>query len=217
MFDDPARNLFVLAVIVFLGWFAVGTQLNVRKGNAVLRWLQDGLTLVGEKTTLRWLGSSAVELKVQSAAKPLRALEIFIVLEPRDIPFLWWLFRARGRRDLLILRAQLRAMPATELEALHTRAWSTRGIERSLKAKGWTRIETSPNASLAAYAQGAGETASGLLAVLLKEAAIPELALVRLAVRHSVPNLEVQWRLAGFEKISSRRVFEAVHSIAERV
>src|SRR5574337_463851 len=41
MFDDPARNLFVLVVIVFLGWFALGTQLNVRRGNAVLRWLQE--------------------------------------------------------------------------------------------------------------------------------------------------------------------------------
>ncbi len=50
--------IFVVAVIAIVGWFAVGTHLNVRKGHQFLDWLQGGLPLVGEKTTLRWLGSS---------------------------------------------------------------------------------------------------------------------------------------------------------------
>ena len=133
MSNELGRTLFVLAVVVFLGWFAVGTHLNVRKGHRLLRWLQDGMPLLGAKTTLRWLGSSAIELKVTNALAPLRSVDVFVVLEPRDLPFLWWLFHARGRRDLLIVRAQLGATPPFELEALDLRAWSTRGIERAAR------------------------------------------------------------------------------------
>ena len=93
------RTVFVLVVLVFLGWFALGTQANVRRGNRLLRWLQDGMSLLGEKTTLRWLGSSGVELKVQEPIAPFRWAQVFVVLEPRDVPFLWWLSRRRGRRS----------------------------------------------------------------------------------------------------------------------
>jgi hypothetical protein len=214
---DQGRYLFTLVVVLFLGWFALGTQLNVRRGNAVLRWLQEGLTLVGQKATLRWLGSSAVELKVQDAAPPLRWVHIFVVLEPRDVPFLWWFFRARGRRDLLILRGQLRTMPRFELEALDRRAWSTRGLERDAKNKSWTRLEAAADTPLVAYAHGSTAAAAHLLRDWASGSTLSGLPLVRLAVRQDVPNLEVQWRLAGFETLSSRGVLEAWQGIAERL
>lgn len=209
MSDELGRSLFILVVIIFVGWFAMGTQLNIRKGNKVLRWLQAGLTFVGEKTTLRWLGSSAVELKVQKAQEPLRQVEIFVVLEPRDLPFLWWFFRARGRRDLLIIRSQLRSTPRFELEVLDTDAWSTRGIEHEVQGKQWTPVATGPQSSLVAYTRGGIEAASALLSLI----PLSELSLVRLAVHRTAPNLEVQWRLADFERVPARRVFETLHRI----
>ena len=96
--------IFILGVLLVVGWFAAGTHFNVRKGEAALRWLQDGLPLVGEKTTLRWLGSSAIELKIADAKPPFREAEVVVVLEPRDVPILWWFARLRGRRDLLMPR-----------------------------------------------------------------------------------------------------------------
>jgi len=207
--DELGRSLFILVVIIFVGWFALGTQLNIRKGNKVLRWLQAGLTLVGEKTTLRWLGSSAVELKVQKAQEPLQQVEIFVVLEPRDLPFLWWFFRARGRRDLLIVRSQLRSTPRFELEVLDTDAWSTRGIKHEVQGKQWTPVATGRQSSLVAYTRGGIEAASALLSLI----PLSELSLVRLAVHRTAPNLEVQWRLGDFERVPARRVFETVHRI----
>ncbi len=47
MSDSLGLSLFVLACIVFLGWYAVGTQWNVRLGNNALKWLQKGLPSVG--------------------------------------------------------------------------------------------------------------------------------------------------------------------------
>jgi hypothetical protein len=208
-------SVFILAVILFLGWFAVGTQLNIRKGERVLRWLQEGLRLAGEKTTLRWLGSSAVELKLQKPRKPFRQLDVFIVMEPRDVPFVRWFFRARGRRDLLIVRIESSDTPKFELEVMDEGAWSSRDARAEVRRKhwAWSPVETGPGSALTAYAQGVGaaEAAPGLLGL----ATLPGCSLVRLAVHSATPHLEVQWQLAGLEKIPSPQIFEKLRQMAE--
>ncbi len=213
MSPELSRAVFVVVVLLVLGWFAVGTQFNVRKGNRLLGRLQDGLTLLGKRTTLRWLGSSAVELKVQTALPPLRSAEVFVVLEPRDLPLLWWVFRARGRRDLLILRGELRSAPRFEFEALDARAWSTRGIERALKGNQWTLVAVPPPSTMIAYTHGRTEAVGELLAL----ATIPGLTLVRLAVHRSAPNLELQWQVGAIAGIDARRVVGSLHRLAEQV
>jgi hypothetical protein len=210
---ESGRIAFVIAAFFVVGWFALGTIFNIRRGNRLLRWLQDGLPLLGERTTLRWLGSSGVELKVQSALAPLKSAVVFILLEPRDLPILWWLFRARGRHDLLIVRGELQRAPTVELEALDLVAWSTRGLARTLAGQGWTRVAVPADGSLALYGRGRDNAASQLLPV----ASVPELALVRLAVRRDAPNLEVQWHLTGLRSLESRQVFETVHRLAQRL
>src|SRR5512143_2260110 len=129
MLNALSLPIFIIVVIAVVGWFALATQRNVRKGNEALCWLQDGLKLLGEKTNLRWLGSSVAELKIQSAKEPFRQAEVVVVLEPRDVPFLWWYYRARGRRDLLIVRGQLRHTPGFEFEALDRRCWLAQAAE----------------------------------------------------------------------------------------
>ncbi len=114
----------ILVVLFVVGWFALGTHYNVRKGEQTLVWLQQGLPLIGEKTTLRWLGSSVVELKIPSAKPPFRDAEVLAVLEPRDVAPLWWIARLRGRRDLLVVRGTLLRLPRTEIEAADPKAWT---------------------------------------------------------------------------------------------
>src|SRR5256886_45838 len=189
---------FVLTALIVVGWFALGTLLNIRRGNRLLRWFQPGMTLLGERTTLRWLGSSGVELKVQHALAPLKSAEVLLLLEPRDLPLLCCLFRARGRRDLLIVRAELRAGPRFELEALHPRAWSTRGAARALDGDRRTPAPLPSGSPLVAYQRGGGPGGGGHTASeMLAGVALGKLPLVRLAVRRTTPNLEVQWQGAG--------------------
>jgi hypothetical protein len=209
---ESARTLFFLGVIVFVGWFGLGMFLNIRKGNAVGRWMQDGLPLIGEKTTLRWLGSSGVELKIQNARKPLSHVEIFILLEPRDVPFLWAFFHARGRRDILIVRCHAPS-PRFQLEAFDPKAWSTRAMRNETGRKQWSRIETPTHARLIAQGEGRLENAAKLLSL----AAGCELPLVRLAIRRSAPQLEVQWQLDRFERVSSRGLFETLRQIVQEL
>jgi hypothetical protein len=210
---EAGRALFFLAVIVFVGWFAGGTLLNVRKGNAAARWIQEGLPLLGEKTTLRWLGSSGIEMKLRNPVKPLTDLQIFILLEPRDVPFLWAYFHWRGRRDILILRGQISPSPAFQLEAADPQAWSTRGAQAEAIRKRWSPLASPAGSRVAAYAEGRVEAATQLLAL----AAGCPLPLVRLAIRRTAPQLEVQWQLSGFADVSARSLFQTFHQLSEEL
>lgn len=202
---------FIIVVITVVGWFALGTQRNIRKGNDALRWLQDGLKLLGEKANLRWLGSSVVELTIPSAKKPFRQAEVVVVLEPRDVPFLWWYYRARGRRDLVIVRGHLRHSPGFEFEALDQRCWITQAAEKQLQLGDWDSVMLPESSPLVAYA--AGDTPPA--ARLLEAVALPGCTPVRLRIRRTGPHLEVHWNLADIQSISAREVLAAIGRISQ--
>jgi hypothetical protein len=202
--------LFVFVVIFIVGWFAVGTHYNVRKGEDALRWLQQGLPLVGQKATMRWLGSSVVELKIQQAKAPFRDAEVLVVLEPRDVALLWLIARLRGRRDLLVFRGAIQHAPRAELVAADHHAWVLGGNDPRMKAEPWTSQSVPP---LTIYSPA---NVSGAAAVA-NLAAVDGCPVVRLSVRRTAPNLEVQWRLADVRRQSSRDMIETVRRLAESV
>jgi hypothetical protein len=128
-------------VIVVLLWFTVGTQRNIRRGNELLAWLQAGLPLLGPRTTLRWFGSSAVRLDIADAEPPFAAVQVSVVLEPRDLGWLWAWARRRGRRDFLVLRGTLPGPPRFEVEAGGRRGWTGRDALDRLDHEHWARDE----------------------------------------------------------------------------
>ena len=203
--------IFILVVILVVGGFALGTHRNVRRGHDAMAWLQGGLPLVGEKTTVRWLGSSVVQLSIQNAKRPFREAEVLFVLEPRDIAPLWWLARARGRRDLFIFRSRLHKLPELEYEAFAPTAWSARGREAHLRRKKWHAV-TAPG-SLVAYAPEAKATPNHLLDL----AALSGCHLLRLSIQRSDPNFEVHWPLAELRKLPANTVFETLRKLGQQV
>ena len=104
-----------LAILV-VAWFAAGSVFNVRRGSAALRWMQGGLPLLGARTTVRWLGTTAVQLVLREPLPPFQEVALIVFLEPRDVPWMWAFSHRRGRRDILIVRAQLRDAPGVDLE-----------------------------------------------------------------------------------------------------
>jgi hypothetical protein len=138
MSDVPVAGvLLLLGLVAVMLWFALGTQRNIRRGNETLRWLQGGLPKLGKRTSMRWLGSSAVVLRIAEAKDPFREAEVVVALQPRDLPFLWAFSRRRGRRDFLILRGWLRSAPAFEVEAGDARGWTGEDRLKRLDAQAW--------------------------------------------------------------------------------
>ena len=209
---SPELSIFVVVVIAIVGWFALGTHLNVRKGHRFLEWLQSGLPLVGEKTTLRWLGSSVVHLQIENAREPFRRVEVLVVLEPRDVPPWWLLSRLRGRRDLLIVRTELRSVPKIQVEILDPQAWSVRAIDKEVRQQKWHPVPfENPEFQVYALAPVAN------VAELVAEAERPGLSLVRIAVRRAKNSFEMQWRLPSRPASAARAVFETVQRLARQV
>ena len=122
---DP-QYILVIAVVVIMGWFAIGVLYNLRRGDALLKWIQTGLPSIGQRTTFRWLGTSVAELVIAHAKKPFRRLETLLVLKPRDIFWMTFLASLQGRSDIVIFRAQLTTAPITDLELVDPKTWSGR-------------------------------------------------------------------------------------------
>ena len=201
--------IFILVVILVVGGFALGTQRNVRRGHDAMHWVQGGLPLVGEKTTLRWLGSSVLQLKIQNAKRPFREAEVLFVLEPRDVAPLWWLARARGRRDLFIFRSRMHTLPELEFEAFEPTAWSARGREAQLLRQQWQPV---PGCHpLVAYAPEASANGSRLLEL----AALAGCPILRLSIQRSDPNFEVHWPLAELQKLPASEVFDTLRKLGQ--
>lgn len=111
------QYLLVIVVIVVMGWFAIGLIYNLRRGDAVLKWMQAGLPDIGPRTTFRWLGTSVAELVIAKAKNPFRRLETLLVLAPRDVFWMMIVSAFQGRHDTLIFRAILNSPPF--LDAFH--------------------------------------------------------------------------------------------------
>ncbi len=202
--------IFIIVVIIVVGGFALGTQRNIHRGNAAMAWAQSGLRLVGEKTTVRWLGSSVVQLKIQNAKRPFRDVEVLFVLEPRDIAPLWFLARTRGRRDLFIFRSRMHKLPEFEFETFEPTAWSARGRESQLRSQKWQPV--SARDPLVAYAPEAATAAHRLLDLAM----LSGTPLVRLSIQRADPNFEVHWPLAELKKLPASTVFETLRKLGEQ-
>lgn len=177
-------------ILVVMLWFALGTQRNIRKGNDLLRWLQDGLPILGRRTTLRWLGSSAVELGIVEPMPPFREATVVIVLEPRDVGVLWAFARSRGRRDFVIIRANLARPPLFSMDVRDPTGWTGR-LDPADQVDDLWQMQAWPGGCVAHIGRGADEA--------VVRSAWNGLAKVsggvwRLTVQPIVPHVEVHFR-----------------------
>jgi hypothetical protein len=209
-------SLAVALLAAVMLWFALGTQRNIRRGNALLSWLQDGLPLLGERTTLRWLGSSVVELRISQPEAPFREAELLVVLEPRDLGALWALAHRRGRRDFLILRVRLVRPPRFNADLADSRSWTIGDVRHR-----WAGER--PPSSWSGTWEGTQLEARHDESVELdelrgwwKQLASVSAGVWRISVSPTVPHLELHL-LPPADDISSRRLMGAVREVALQV
>ncbi len=203
--------LAIALVLVFMLWFAAGIQWNIRKGNVLLRWVQSGLPLLGKRTTLRWLGSSVVELKITDPADPFLEAEVLIVLEPRDVGPLWGWGRLHGRRDFLIVRARLEEPPRFEIEVGDRRGWTGRDALARLALREWRHADWGDANVQIAYSGGnAPEVAHRIWQDFQKVSG----GIWRLSIRRTTPHLEVHVRPPDVTASSAERLFRTFQELS---
>lgn len=203
----------MLFLAVVMGWFAAGSIWNVRKGKAVLHWMQSGLPLIGERTTVRWLGTTGVEMSIAKAKKPFDQATLVIFLEPRDVPWIWGPARARGRRDTLILRAQLGRAPAVDLELLDMASWSGRDAGSRVESEQWSVREPAGPGDLHLFYRTDSAVALGDALLALARGA--GMSVRRLSVRRGEPHLQIHLDLP-LPSDSAPELFKTVRAMGER-
>ncbi len=202
----------IALVVLVLGWFGVGSALNVRRGNAALKWLQGGLKQVGDKATVRWIGTTAVQLGLATAKPPFEEAVVVIFLEPRDLPWLWAISRTRGRRDTLILRGKLAKPPVEDVELLDPPSWSGRDALRGMKEERWSVREPAGPDSLSTFYKY--ETA--LARADAVKSAVHELGVPtrRVSVRRNEPHLQLHTDLPTMS-VDAAGFFRTVRELGE--
>jgi len=205
-------ELIGIAAIAIVAWFAAGTIWNVSKGRALMRWMQGGLPALGQRTTVRWLGSTAVEMVIRDGKAPFTSATVIIFLEARDTPWMWAIGRSRDRRDTLIIRGMLRKTPAVEFEALDPASWSSRDALPRVPPKWLMRQPVSPGGIVIHYSSAAELTQADALLGLAQRT---QLAVRRLSVRRTEPNFQLHVSLPDCRQ-PARDFFEAVHTLADR-
>ncbi len=213
--DEGGQTLLIAAIIIVLGWFALGLTWNLRKGNALLRWMQAGLPQLGERTTMRWLGSSAVELVIGKARLPFKQVTLLAVMEPRDIPWLWLISRFQHRRDMLIIRAQLQTAPTYEFDLIAPNAWNETKQAGQPEARQWA-IE--PLDDLNFGAPSTTRSLSRAIAVAALPAARRlEPHVWRLSARRNDTQLELHIPLPNLRQTNAPEFFTTLCELGEQL
>jgi hypothetical protein len=209
------QYILVIVVVIIMGWFAVGVIYNLRRGDALLKWMQNGLPGIGQKTTFRWLGTSVAELVIAHAKKPFRRLETLLVFKPRDVFWMTILSYFQGRDDMVIFRAQLTTAPITDLELVDPKTWSGRDIlkqfsNRKWESKTYQRLQLLAPAGLLDLAT---QTLDRLALPMQKLSA----RYARFSLRRDTPNLELHVPFPAYQSAEAKQYFEALRELANAI
>ena len=211
------QYILIAAVVILMGWFAIGVIYNLRRGEAVLKWMQNGLPVIGQKTTFRWLGTSVAELVIAHAKKPFRRLETLLVLKPRDVFWMTILAYFQGRGDIVIFRAQLTTAPLTDLELVDPKSWSGREVLKQFTERKW---ETRDYRGLILIAPAglldlATETLDRLAASMQRFSD----HYVRFSLRRdaSRTHFELHVPFPAFQSMAARGYFDALRQLAQAI
>jgi hypothetical protein len=197
--------------------FALGTQRNIRKGNAYLTWLQGGLPQLGPRATMRWIGSSAAQLEIVEPVAPFREAVVIVVLEPRDVPLLWFASRRGGRRDVVIVRASLNRAPRFDLEAAVPGSWlaatDTADSADSAGSEEWTAARFTAGIE-ARVSPGSDTTSADSASRAWDRIAAAGATPTRLSIRRTIPHLEVHVLPPASGRGNARLVVGAIVELA---
>ncbi len=199
-----------VVVLLVIGYLA-GTWLNRQRSKALGQWLQEGLKALGGKPTWKWIGtmSSGAQATVSGAAKPFSQAEITYFLLTRELLPLWGVELLRGKRDMLVIRADLRGTPAHEIEVVPLRGALRRTLDKQAGDQPWEWQEGPAGLGLATRGSGHERIIAATRAFLDRYGQHVQ----RMSLRQRKPHLILFARLAGLEQAPAGDFLRAVGDV----
>ncbi len=208
---SPSARVWWILLIVLVAGYLLGTWLNRRRSKTLGLWLQSGLSVLGGQTRWKWIGTmtSGAQVAITGADKPLRQAEILYLLLTRELLPLWGIELLRGKRDLLVLRAELRTQPAQEFEVVPLRGSLRAALDRNPGPDPWQWQEMPAGLGLATHGTPDPRAAGALRAFL--ETYGP--AIQRFSLRGRSPHAILFARLNGLERTPSTAFLANVRDV----
>jgi len=208
---SPAARPWWILLAVLAGGYILGTYLNRRRSKDLGLWLQAGLGVIGGQTLWKWVGtmSSGAQVRIIGATKPFRQGEILYLLLTREFLPLWGIELLRGKRDLLVVRAELTAKPAREFEVVPIRGNLRETLDRNPGAIPWQWQEMPAGLGLATHIDPGGQTAAAVGKFLEVYGPFVQ----RLSLRKGSPQLILFAQLAGLERTPAKEFLAGVRNL----
>ena len=186
-------GLLIIMVLAYLG----GGWLNRRRSKALGRWVQSGLKTLGGQPAWKWVGTMASggQVTVTNPSRPFRQLQLTYLLLTREFFPLWGVEWLRGKRDLLMVRGNLRGDLSQEIEIVPLRGRLRDTLESAPGEQPWQWEEGPAGLGLATRAI----TDERLIAALKTFLGQYGAAVQRLSLRRRQPNLILFIHLDGLE------------------
>lgn len=210
-----SQTIIIIAVVVFMGWFAIGMIYNLRRGDSILKWMQAGLPLIGQKTTFRWLGSSVAEMGIAKAKRPFQRMDTLLVLKPRDVFWMTIIALFQGRDDVLIFRAALSTPPLLDLELADPKTWSGREALGKATKRGWEGTDYHGLRLMAP--KGLINLAASTVDRLADPMQRLSPRFVRLSLRKTSPNMEVHLPFPDPKAMDAKAYFQSLCDLGRAV
>ncbi len=114
MTDSLLTNILIYICGVLILWYFAGTSMNRRRARDLAQTLASTLPELGEGFgMMQGRPNQALKTSVVKPRAPYSRVTIHLVLEAREILFLWLINRyVRGKRDQLVVHAELLSPPA---------------------------------------------------------------------------------------------------------
>jgi hypothetical protein len=210
-----SQTIVIILVTIIMGWFAIGMIYNLRRGDKILKWMQDGLPLIGQRTTFHWLGTSVAEMGIAKAKRPFQRLDTLLVLKPRDVFWMTIIALIQKRNDVLIFRAALSTPPLLDLELADPKTWSGREALDRVTKRGWEGVDyhglrlMSPKGLLNLATETLDRLAPPMKSLSPKY--------IRLSLRKTAPNMELHLPFPNPQEVNARAYFQSLVDLGRAV
>jgi hypothetical protein len=208
---SPAARPWWILLAVLAGGYLLGSWLNRRRSKELGLWLQAGLGVLGGQTRWKWIGtmSSGAQVTIVGATRPFRQGEILYLLLTREFLPLWGIELLRGKRDLMVLRAELTARPAREFEVVPMHGSLRAALDRGAGDVPWRWQEMPAGLGFASHGSADGRSAAAVRRFL--ETYGPYVQ--RLSLRERSPQLILFAHMSGLERRPSKAFLAAVRDV----
>jgi hypothetical protein len=198
--------------MLLVAWYWAGNELMRRRAHRLALWSKRVVDPLGGTQTIRWLGGQAFRLEVEGARAPFRSVALTGLVESWDVPVVWAWNRVHGRRDMVLLQANLRQQPLWGLEVYRTGTLLAGDARLFARQEGW------PETTLAEFTMAAGgDPPQRLAAELVQVLGSERVRLTRLAVRRQGHHLTLALNVPDPAIFEASEVSRLAVQLAERI